>query len=748
MIKSVKKIKNLGLFPNYQWETALPDFERYNLIYGWNGSGKTTFSKLFSALEKGEHPEFPGLEYEVSSDTGTFKNNQAYTRKVRVFNRDYIDNNIELVSCKANPIFVLGEENKAIAQQIIADEKLLGELQNTRKLKEDSKGKKENERGKKFTDIARIIGANTSGTSIRSYRKNNAEDAFKSLQQKQLLSEVEQKGHVEFLKQEERPRLGEFGIPKSKDDDLTKDLIAAQNKALSLLSETVESIVIERLKANNDISEWVENGLSIHGKHKSANCEFCDQTLPEARVKKLSAYFNEEDRNLKTKLDNLAKELRDIYSAFQAINAPDKANLYKELQEAYQSKVDSFEKEKKALLSGIEVVGKAVINKKTKTTEKASLDKTVNTEMLATCTQDINALINQHNDKTQNFEQGKKKAQELLEKHYLSEIFDEVKALDKEIKTLTDELKKLIDGDPSDPKKHGISPLANQIRENKAKISSSARACEAINKKLNTFLGRSEISFEVVEEGFLIKRNGIIAKNLSEGEKTAIAFVYFVIHLQDENFNIDDGIVVIDDPISSLDSNSLFQAFAFLKNAVKKAKQVFLLTHNYDFLRLLLNWLKNVPNSAGKKTFYMLKNKYSVGSEREAYIAELDPELKRHESEYHYLVKLLLEFESDGTIASVYHIPTIARKVLETFLMFRVPNNDKLYTKLESLDFDEDKKTSLYKFTNDQTHITGRGFDPSLIPETQKNVKYLLEMMKATFPEHYDILVASLQNHP
>ena len=72
--------------------------------------------------------------------------------------------------------------------------------------------------------------------------------------------------------------------------------------------------------------------------------------------------------------------------------------------------------------------------------------------------------------------------------------------------------------------------------------------------------------------------------------------------------------------------------------------------------------------------------------------------------------------------------------------MFRVPSGENSYKKMEKLDFDEDKKTAIYKFTNDQSHITGDGFDPSLVPEAQKNVQYLLEMMEVVFPEHYQIL--------
>ncbi len=92
----------------------------------------------------------------------------------------------------------------------------------------------------------------------------------------------------------------------------------------------------------------------------------------------------------------------------------------------------------------------------------------------------------------------------------------------------------------------------------------------------------------------------------------------------------------------------------------------------------------------------------------------------------------------------------ISRKVLETFLLFRVPSGESPYQKLEKLktttSFDSKKLTAIYKFTNDQSHLTGSGFDPALVPETQKNVKYLLEMIQDIFPEHYKILEESTRD--
>jgi hypothetical protein len=106
---------------------------------------------------------------------------------------------------------------------------------------------------------------------------------------------------------------------------------------------------------------------------------------------------------------------------------------------------------------------------------------------------------------------------------------------------------------------------------------------------------------------------------------------------------------------------------------------------------------------------------------------------------------VLYTFQSDGTILSCYHIPNIARKVLETFLDFHVPSKGSLYAKLDKVAFDDHKKTAINKFANDLSHHTGKGFDPALVAESQKNAKYLLEMIKAVAPLHYTGLEALSQ---
>jgi wobble nucleotide-excising tRNase len=223
----------------------------------------------------------------------------------------------------------------------------------------------------------------------------------------------------------------------------------------------------------------------------------------------------------------------------------------------------------------------------------------------------------------------------------------------------------------------------------------------------------------------------------SEGEKTAIAFIYFLVQLKDQDFNLNEGVVVIDDPISSLDASAIYQAFAFLKNETQGAKQLFILTHNYEFLKLLINWLRNVPNNKTMTSYSMIQC-IETDEGRFARLAKLDNLLIDHATEYHYLFKVLYTFKSDGTILGSYHVPNIARKVLETFLEFHVPSSKKLYKKLDETDFDPLKKTAIYKFANDLSHHTGKGFDPALVAEAQKNTDYLLQMIQSVAPLHYE----------
>ncbi len=760
MISKINKIKKLPLvFNDFRWKSGLPPFKTYNLIYGWNGTGKTTLSRLFGAFEHGTLNSCPEVEYEIEDNSSLkYMQGEAFNKKIRVFNKNYIDNNIRIQDSKAKAItLILGDANKEVVEQIESDEKELENKNLELKKFNDLLEQQNKTKNKTFTEIAKTIYVAIMGGAIRTYRKDNAESDFASLSQKLLLVDEELNTLSIAVKQNSKPQIEtikdiEIEIDNNKKKSLAEALIENISDAKALLLQTVESQVIDRLKDNQDISDWIESGLAIHTKHSSSTCEFCGQTLPKDRLSELLEHFNDADKKLKEDVDHLAASCEKIIHSIETLKYPDKSRLFDELQEDYESKCDSFDQNKDAIVGAIKGFKDEIAGKKAKTTEAITLSVDIDTQPFTVSLRIISSILETHNKKSADFENEKSKAVKKLKEHYLSTIFDEVKALEEEIKNLTEAINKLQNGDATSI---GIKGLRKRISENQAKISSTRKACEDINKGLETFLCRNELVFEPqiktivdengqkkeIDDGYLIKRNGELADNLSEGEKTAIAFVYFTIHLKEQDFDLKSGIVVVDDPISSLDSASLFQAFAFLKNAVKEAAQVFILTHNFEFLKLVINWLKH--DGGNKAGYYMIKNCHDNGC-RSAELDLMDKELYKYESEYHYLFKKLKEFRSDGTIAQSYPIPNIARKVLDTFLLFRVPTGVSPYKKLEKIkettSFDENKLAAIYKFTNDQSHITGSGFDPALVPETQKNVQYLLEMIKEVFPEHYKLL--------
>ncbi|MEJ0014324.1 MAG: AAA family ATPase [Actinomycetota bacterium] len=505
-------------------------------------------------------------------------------------------------------------------------------------------------------------------------------------------------------------------------------------------------VAIKSLEENLDISRWVEEGLLIHQSHKSTKCEFCDQRLPADRIQQLANHFNEADKELKKKIDTQVQNLERISSVLREFIVREVSNVYDEFQSEYLQQLELLSFTRKKLVEEIDLLSGKLIEKKSKTTETMSMDVEVHITSFVEVLSAINDLIDKHNRKSLNFEKEKDDARIRLKEHYFSEIFDDVKAFNADIELQKTNIIAIDHGDIHLSKEKSISALEERIEINRSKISSPHKACAQINENLQRFLGRNEIVFEVVGNGYIIKRYGEIAEDLSEGEKTAIAFVYFTVQLSDQDFILKDGIVVVDDPVSSLDANSLFQAFGFLKESIKDAKQVFILTHNFEFMRQVKNWFFHIKKIDGKfqRSFYMIKNR-EVGGKRTAYLAPLDKLLMEYESEYHYLFCLLQNFKDDGTLESMYNFPNIGRKFLETFLAFKIPSSENFYQKMSHIEYDEATKTTILRFVETHSHAERSdgvlNFDMTLSKGGQSIISDLLAMIKHVDSIHYETLL-------
>lgn len=116
MIRRIQQIKSFGVFADFQWPFGLPEFKRFNLIYGWNYSGKTTLSRSLRCFEsKQPHVDFPAAQVQLTAANGAmhYLHSPESAPVFRVFNTDFIRENLAFESASATPILVLGAEDIA-----------------------------------------------------------------------------------------------------------------------------------------------------------------------------------------------------------------------------------------------------------------------------------------------------------------------------------------------------------------------------------------------------------------------------------------------------------------------------------------------------------------------------------------------------------------------------------------------------------------------------------------------------------
>ena len=125
MFTKIKNIDKYAVFNNFDWNSTVRDkgnniveFKDINIIYGRNYSGKTTLSRIFRCLEKGElNEKYPDAVFEFGH-TGVERMCQLdvanCSYEIRVYNRDYVSENLKLLTDEdgtITPFAVLGESN-------------------------------------------------------------------------------------------------------------------------------------------------------------------------------------------------------------------------------------------------------------------------------------------------------------------------------------------------------------------------------------------------------------------------------------------------------------------------------------------------------------------------------------------------------------------------------------------------------------------------------------------------------------
>ena len=298
--------------------------------------------------------------------------------------------------------------------------------------------------------------------------------------------------------------------------------------------------------------------------------------------------------------------------------------------------------------------------------------------------------------------------------------------------------------------------IQKQILELETAIRQHGPAADKITNLINCFLGHNEITVEADHDlGYRLKRCGKPALGiLSEGEKTAITLCYFLTLLEAEGRSIADLIIVLDDPISSLDTKSLNYAFNMLRSKLEGAGQLFFLTHNLHFMNEVKKWIKNRKEYRDKDTLkepplLFIDSKIPSGeTERRSSIIKMPKQIREYESEYHYLFSLILKTskQSPHECEYMYLIPNAMRKVLEVFLSFKVPGGGGLKNQMNSKIIQEcstdiDRLVALTRLSEVESHGDNvddlMSFSSMTMEETHDHCLVLLDMINKLDSDHY-----------
>jgi len=646
-----------------------------NIIYGWNYSGKTTLSRLFASVGQGRsYKECPSATFELHTADGraiTEASIATANLKIEVFNSDFVADNLSWNGGDFEPILLLGDAVEA-EKEI---EKLDARLKRCRRKWQEAK-----------SAIDAIDRAQADAKTKAARDTKQALQIVEAFTATHLASEIAglPADKTDALLNEDEYKAGMIlALAKEQDRPTPVPLLTPPNLGVSDLTQELAShlayipgvsTAIEHLRTHADIAAWVEKGLALH--QETRRCEFCEGILTDERLAELKGHFSTDLSNHRNAVSALAIRIRERHLEKQWLNPPafaipfqaDAATLQRrieELSEHYSNDLGSL----------VEAARMKIADPFVETNAPAILPSVG--PLLSGLFSDAEGLIKRNNDEIHQFFNHKLAAIKRLKAHFAATFcLDAERAAEVDKRAWMERFQRRLT-----PVAKKISAEINVLQ---ARVNRAQKGRERLNQRTVSLLGSDILQIEVVsvsgEDRFTLRRNGLPAKNLSDGERTAIAFAFFLTKLE-EHSPLDDVIVYIDDPISSLDSNHVFQVFstieaAFFKKVahnggekwVTSCRQIFLSTHNFEFFEML----KRLPVAKADTRYFFVKK---TGAQ-ESTILDLPDSLRRYRSEYHYLFSVIRQFhesETKSDIGQLLALPNAIRRFLELYTYMRLP---------------------------------------------------------------------------
>lgn len=588
---------------------ALNGLSQFNFLFGSNGTGKTTVSRVIA-----DEANFP-----------TCKVNWKGGTKLQplVYNHDFVERNFNQTP-ELKGVFTLGEKQldtltKIAAAKVELDalkdriENLTQGLQGT-----DGNGGKKGELAtleaglkdkcwaQKQKHDAKLQGG------FEGYRNSSEKFKGKVLQEQKSntatllsLAELEKKAESVFGP----TPTTEAPIPAA---DTSKLLAHETNPILKKRVIGKEDVDIAAMIKKLGSSDWVREGRRFYEVNDQM-CPFCQQETTEAFARSLNEYFDETFVSDSKAIDELITDYATEAARIQQQLASIMASPSKFLD------VEKLKAEKELFDAKVTLNNQRLSGKKKEASQVAELESLSNVcREIKTLIDAANTQVAAHNKMVANLATERATLTSQVWKFVLEELKPDLAAyntakgsLDKAITAMAGQI------DRANEEKR---QKAAELRALEKQTTSVQPTIDGINTLLASFgfqgfklaKAASEVSYK------LIRADGSDAKaTLSEGEKTFVTFLYFY-HLlkgsESDSGMTTDRIVVFDDPVSSLDSDILFIVGSLIKELFDEVragtghiKQIFVLTHNVYFHKEVTYNPKRKNVAMNEETFWVVR---------------------------------------------------------------------------------------------------------------------------------------------
>ncbi|MBB5391052.1 MULTISPECIES: AAA family ATPase [unclassified Herbaspirillum] len=691
MIESIE----VNRVATYQKSPAILDkLAKFNFLFGTNGSGKTTISRVIA-----DGSQFPHCKIGWKGGTPL---------QTMVYNCDFVEKNFNQ-SESLKGVFTLGESLVETKEKILEAKQeidtAIGKIQALTLALQgvDGTGGKIGELEKLESDFKtkcwtqkQKYDAKLSG-GFEGYR--GSAEKFKT---KVLSEAISNKAEILSLEELERKSAVIFGptpVTEEKIPEIEFDTLLAHESNPILVKRVIgkDDVDIAAMIRSLGNSDWVQQGRSFYDVNHET-CPFCQQKTPQKFSESLHEYFDETFTSDTTAIQKLSIDYTTDSERLQLkIEALISGN-------SRFLDIQKLKLEKEIIDSKIELNKKKIDDKKKEASQVISLESTENAAVqIVQLISAANAKVTEHNLMVSNLALEQKNLTSQVWKFVLDE-------LSSDLVTFHEAQKNLLAAITSFKEKIQNATLTKvakekEIKELEKQITSTQPTVNGINQLLNSF-GFQGFSLATTENGSsyqLIREDGTSAKKtLSEGEKTFVTFLYFY-HLlkgsESESGMTVDRVVVFDDPVSSLDSDVLFIVsslirglFEELRKGESHIKQIFMLTHNVYFHKEITFNPKRVDVAMAEESFWIVR-KSDTGSV-----------IERHKSNPIKTSYELLWSEVRRKDRSVLTIQNTLRRIIENyFKILGGIDQDKIFAM-----FDGKERLickSLFSWINDGSHF-------------------------------------------